>query len=202
MRALVLKDCYVIGKQLKFFLLFILIMSAIPSSFNNAFAVVYAAMLPYTAMAYDERSRWDQMTAMMPYSRRDVVLGKYAFGWLCILAAAGLSAVVQLLLSIFPYFGAFSPIVLLVSVCSGVCILSITLPLMFRFGVEKGRLAMFFLIFLVCASAGTIGSISDSGANFLTAYRDVALLGLPLLAVVLTLVSLPLSVWLYGRRQR
>ena len=43
--------------------------------------------------------------------------------------------------------------VILLSVCVAVCILDITLPMMFRFGVEEGRLAMFLIIFLVCASA-------------------------------------------------
>ena len=60
MKALMLKDTYVIWRQMKYFLVMILIFSALPSGFNNAFAVVYAAMLPYTALAYDERSKWDQ----------------------------------------------------------------------------------------------------------------------------------------------
>ena len=37
-----------------------------------------------------------------------------------------------------------------------VCILDITLPMMFRFGVEKARLAMLLIIFLVCAGAGAV----------------------------------------------
>ena len=76
MKALLLKDTYVIWKQMKIFLIIVLVFSAIPSSFNSAFAVIYAAMMPYTAMAYDERSTWDQMAAMMPYSPRDIVLDK------------------------------------------------------------------------------------------------------------------------------
>ena len=45
MKALILKDIYVIWRQMKYFLVMILIFSALPSGFNNAFAVVYAAML-------------------------------------------------------------------------------------------------------------------------------------------------------------
>ena len=82
MKALILKDTYVIWRQMKYFLVMLLLFCALPNGFNNAFAVVYAAMLPYTALAYDERSKWDQLAAMMPYSTRDIVLGKYVFGWL------------------------------------------------------------------------------------------------------------------------
>ena len=57
MQALILKDFYVMWKQTRIFLLVILVFSAIPGSFNAVFAVIYSAMLPYTAMAYDERSK-------------------------------------------------------------------------------------------------------------------------------------------------
>ena len=199
MKALLLKDTYVIWKQMKIFLLIILVFSAIPSGFNSAFAVIYAAMMPYTAMAYDERSKWDQMAAMMPYSPRDIVLGKYVFGWLCIAAAMVLSALFQGLLS---FLGASLSLALLaMSALSGLCVLAITLPVMFRFGVEKGRLAMFLIIFLVCGTAGGISSITiseGSGATF--AVQNLLLLILLVAAVVLTAVSVPLSMRFYRER--
>ena len=199
MKALLLKDTYVIWKQMKIFLLIILVFSAIPSGFNSAFAVIDAAMMPYTAMAYDERSKWDQMAAMMPYSTRDIVLGKYVFGWLCIAAAMVLSALFQGLLS---FLGASLSLALLaMSALSGLCVLAITLPVMFRFGVEKGRLAMFLIIFLVCGTAGGISSITiseGSGATF--AVQNLLLLILLVAAVVLTAVSVPLSMRFYRER--
>ena len=199
MKALLLKDTYVIWKQMKIFLIIILVFSAIPSGFNSAFAVIYAAMMPYTAMAYDERSKWDQMAAMMPYSPRDIVLGKYVFGWLCIAAAMVLSALFQGLLS---FLGASLSLALLaMSALSGLCVLAITLPVMFRFGVEKGRLAMFLIIFLVCGTAGGISSITiseGSGATF--AVQNLLLLILLVAAVVLTAVSVPLSMRFYRER--
>ena len=192
MKALLIKDSYVIWKQMKFFLLIILVFSAIPSSFNNVFAIVYASMLPYTALAYDERSKWDQLAAMMPYSERDIVLSKYVFGWLCIAAAAVLSTAVQLVIALFWEAPAFSLTVVLLSVCCGLCILAITLPLMFRFGVEKGRMGMFLLIFLVCGSAGAISSIASSVSGGF-AFQRAALPVLVLAAVALTAASVPLS---------
>ena len=40
MKALLLKDTCVIWKQMKYFLFLIVIFSAIPSAFNNIFAIV------------------------------------------------------------------------------------------------------------------------------------------------------------------
>ena len=48
--------------------------------------MLYAAMMPISALAYDENCKWDQLAAMMPYSVRDIVLSKYLFGYICLLA--------------------------------------------------------------------------------------------------------------------
>ena len=196
MSALLLKDYYVIFRQMKIFLLLILVFSCIPGTFYSTFAVVYASMLPYTALAYDERSRWDQMAAMMPYSARDVVLSKYLF-------SAAATFVLQTILSVIwlsDVEGPSIPVILL-SVCVAVCILDITLPMMFRFGVEKGRLAMFLIIFLVCASAGGIATIEQSSLDG-GFYLSLSLVPAAIAAVVLTVVSIPLAIRFYGRRSR
>ena len=200
MKALMIKDTYVIWKQMKYFLFLILIFSALPSGFNNAFAVIYAAMLPYTALAYDERSKWDQLAAMMPYSTRDVVLGKYVFGWLCIGGAAVLSGLLQSVLSLVIH-RAFLPSTLAMSVLGALCILAISLPLMFRLGVEKGRLGMFLIIFLVCGGAGAIASIAESASNGVHfAFQGTVLAVLLIAALVLTAVSVSLSIRFYTKR--
>ena len=201
MKALIIKDTYVIWRQMKYFLILILIFSALPSGFNNAFAVIYTSMLPYTALAYDERSKWDQLAAMMPYSTRDAVLSKYVFGWLCIGGAAVLSGLLQMALSLV-VDRVFLPGVMVLSVLGAVCILAISLPLMFRMGVEKGRLAMFLVIFLVCGAAGAIAHIAESvGSGTVFAFQG-PVLGVTLLAaLVLTTVSVPLSMRFYTKRQ-
>lgn len=201
MKALIIKDTYVIWRQMKYFLILILIFSALPSGFNNAFAVIYTSMLPYTALAYDERSKWDQLAAMMPYSTRDAVLSKYVFGWLCIGGAAVLSGLLQAIISLV-IDRVFLPGVMVLSVLGAVCILAISLPLMFRMGVEKGRLAMFLVIFLVCGAAGAIAHIAESvGSGTVFAFQG-PVLGVTLLAaLVLTAVSVPLSMRFYAKRQ-
>ena len=199
MSALILKDYYVIFRQMRIFLLLVLVFSCIPGAFYSTFAVVYASMLPYTALAYDERSHWDQMAAMMPYSDRDLVLSKYVFGWLFAVAAAAATFVLQTVLAaVWPGAEGPSVPVILLSVCVAVCILDITLPMMFRFGVEKARLAMFLIIFLVCAGAGAISVIDQSGGPDF----GFQMWAPPAVAVVMTAVSVPLSVRFYGRRRR
>ncbi|MFR3921142.1 MAG: ABC-2 transporter permease [Dysosmobacter welbionis] len=202
MSALLLKDYYVIFRQMKIFLLLILVFSCIPGTFYSTFAVVYASMLPYTALAYDERSRWDQMAAMMPYSARDVVLSKYLFGWIAVPSGGG---------HLCP---SDHPVGHLAQRCGGS--LHPRHPAVRVRGRvhpghhpahdvpvrrRKGRLAMFLIIFLVCASAGGIATIEQSSLDG-GFYLSLSLVPAAIAAVVLTVVSIPLAIRFYGRRSR
>lgn len=204
MRALLMKDCYTLWKQLRIFIVVMLVITVFNGTFGNLFIVVWAAMMPYTAMAYDERSRWDQLAAMMPYSIRDIVLSKYLLGWLCCGAAALFSLAVQSILTVLRFpMAALDPTANLLGFCASLCVLSLTLPLMFRFGVEKGRLVMFLLIFLVCGTAGALGTITvsvDRTAGGIHGPFAFFMFILPVAAVVLTAVSIPLAMRLYQKR--
>ena len=103
MKALVQKDFYVIWKQMRMLVLVLTLLSMVNSAFNTVFLVVWCSMLPYTAMAYDERSHWNQLAAMMPYSKRDIVLSKYVLGWLSMAAAIVLSLVFQTAAAVFTH---------------------------------------------------------------------------------------------------
>lgn len=200
MKALLMKDCCVLWKQLRIFIVVMLVITVFNGGFGNVFIVIWAAMLPYTAMAYDERSKWDQLAAMMPYSIRDIVLAKFLLGWLCCGAAALFALVCQLLQTVLGSpLAAFDPAANLIGLCGSLCVLSITLPMMFRFGVERGRLVMFLLIFLVCGAAGALGSIVVDGEG--PAHLPALLMAiLPIAAAVLTAASIPLSMKLYQKQ--
>lgn len=195
MKALLLKDYCVLWKQLRFFLLFILIFSALPGGFNGVFAVTYAALLPYSCIAYDERSKWDQLAAMMPYTARDLVLSRYVLGWIAAAGACTLSLVLQGVFSTLLDTG-FYPVTLVLAFFACLTTLAITLPLIFRFGVERGRLLMFLIIFLVCGSAGALGGIADATSGLPPA---AVWLLLPV-SLVLTVLSVPLSIRWYAHR--
>ena len=195
MKALLLKDYCVLWKHLRFFLLFILIFSALPGEFNGVFAVTYAALLPYSCIAYDERSKWDQLAAMMPYTARDLVLSRYVLGWIAAAGACALSLVLQGIFSSILDTG-FYPVTLVLAFFACLATLALTLPLIFRFGVERGRLIMFLIIFLVCGSAGALGAVADTASGPPPA---AVWLLLPV-SLVLTALSIPLSVRWYAKR--
>ena len=68
MRGLLIKDAYTIVKQTKVLLLITVIFAVVPSDFLFGSSVFYAAMMPITALAYDERAKWDKFAGMLPVS--------------------------------------------------------------------------------------------------------------------------------------
>lgn len=201
MKGLVLKDFYVLSRQMRSFFVLIVIFSLLPGSNMTIFAVIYAAMLPYTALAYDERAKWDQLAGMMPYSTRQLVLSKYILGWI----ASGATSLLALLAGVVErglgIGQASEPSMALLAFCVGTLMMSITLPLMFRLGVERGR--MFFVILMVviaCGSAGLLSGLAEEdGVQPLMALLTLVL---PLAAVLLSAVSILVSIRLYSRRER
>jgi len=194
MRALIKKDLFVLIRQMRMFLVIIVVFAILPGNSMTVFAVVYTAMLPYTALAYDERSKWDQMAAMLPYTNGDIVLSKYLLGYLLMGCAALLSLAAKLITR-------SDPSGMLLGLCIGLLMMALTLPPMFRFGVEKGR--MFFVFLMVLLGVGGTSLVTGITESPNTGSMEhLLMLILPLAAVVLNAVSIPLSIVLYGRRDR
>ncbi len=192
MKALVQKDFYVIWKQMRIFVLVLVLLSMVNSAFNTVFLVVWCSMLPYTAMAYDERSHWNQLAAMMPYSKRDIVLSKYVLGWICIAVSGVFCLAVQAASGIFSGSAPSVP-TLLASLCLGIITLDITLPAVLRFGVERGRMIFMVVIFGVAISIGILVDMVDE----LPSLPVPLVVLLPLGAAAGTALSIPLSMKLY-----
>lgn len=156
MKGLLVKDFLVITRHLKFFLLLILVMAVLGGSSMAPVAILLGAVLPMTAIAYDEQSNWSTLAAMMPYSKNDTVLSKYLLGYFCIAGITVLYLLAQLVLSALGY-GNFteSLSMLYFALLSGLLLLAVNTPILFKFGVQKGRF-VFILLLAFLTAAGTI----------------------------------------------
>ena len=200
MKALLLKDYYMLGKSLRFLVLVMALWSLVPVAFLNVFVVVYGSMIPYSAMSYDQQSRWNIFARMLPYRERDIVLSRYVLGWLYTTAAGTIMFALQNILSLFsPLFGC-SFRALLAALCVGFFLLDINIPLMLHFGAEKARWAASFITFLTFASVGALSGLINDAKNAAAAVLSLALPGMLVLTIIATAVSIPLSLHIYRKR--
>lgn len=198
MRGLLYKDACTLVRQVGIMLALVVLFGCMQRGSMTAVAIFYASLLPMTALAYDERCKWDTMAAGMPYSDLTLVGSKYVLGAVCIAGATAVSLLAQLA---FGSFCAEDAVSTLLIALLAFALNVIELPVMFRLGVEKGRLV--FLL-LTCGGVSAILVWRDAFIDTLDRIENpaAALLVLAGAAAVLTAVSLPLAVRMYRKRYR
>ena len=209
MKGLLLKDFYMAAKYCRTYLLigivFIAVSFAGPES-QNMFFVFYpcllCGMIPVNLLAYDERSRWLEYSGTLPYTKAQIVSGKYLVGIIVqgtMLIAVGIAQGVRMNMAGTFGWGEFAlfmgSIYAMATVTS-----SISLPFMFRWGVEKGRIAYYCMIGFVCA-AGYLGSVFFAQGSAQTVSGRVMLVLFFLAGTGIYAASWLASIALYQKRE-
>lgn len=162
MKSLLLKDFYVITKQLKIFLVIIPVIALTTGEAMSTFSILLGAVLPMTAIAYDERSKWNELAAMMPYSKFDLIFSKYLLGYLCMFGAALLVLIGQIIGKNIDIVGIDGDInVLRFAVMGGLIFIAINTPILFKYGSEKGRFVFIITMALVGASGPILQKVDS-----------------------------------------
>lgn len=196
MKGLLRKDFYVVAKQLKIFLVIIPIITLTAGLYMSPYVLLLGASMPMTVIAYDERSKWNELSVMLPYSKKQLVVSKYLFGYICTLVALTLAAAGQAIAAAMgmelPFGGS---LVLFFSTVFVLLYIPLSIPIFLRFGTTKGRL--FFITFIALAGAsGPLLQNLDSYMlqNIFQRFGLVATLFSILLVVVVNLISITISI--------
>jgi ABC-2 type transport system permease protein len=205
MKGLILKDLFNLKTQFRFYLFFILIfalMSFTGMDMNTLGGVIalVCAMLPITALGLDEKNNWDKYALTLPVVRKDLVLSKYTLGLICTVAG---SIVSFMLMGIRNGFSQTTLYIALVFFAISLFYLSLLLPLMFKLGVEKGRIIMILIAFL---PAIVISFLASRFSGVFSNEQFTSMLPfLPIIAVGLILiclfVSIAISMRIYKRKE-
>lgn len=150
MSGLLYKDFSIIKKQGRVYLILIAFYAIFGVATKNvsmfpAMISVFALMLPLTTLSYDEACKWDKFALTMPVSRRNIVLSKYLLAFIISCITLVLNVIVGALC------GQDVREAFVVGASSGFGILvlaSAVLPLVFKLGVEKGRLALVAVVLI------------------------------------------------------
>lgn len=206
MKGLLLKDWYMAKKYCRAHVLMTVVFIAVSMFGNdNLFFVFYPCLMcgiiPVTLLGYDERSRWLQYSATLPYTKAQIVSSKYLIGLLAQLAVLIFTAIAQAVKTKLSGAGlAELAVVLLMMLAISTFASSISLPFIFKLGVEKGRIAYYVMIGFVCGAAvlasGVFSRISVSEAEGSAVFAVLAVFGVAVYAL-----SWYLSVVFFKKRE-
>lgn len=209
MSGLLLKDILVLRKAVKIYLamlvfyLVLTISGAFDISMVTGFVALFIMMLPLSSFAYDELARWDKYAAALPAGRRGVVAAKYLLVFLLGAVAEVLIAVMAVILLLLKKTAPGETMLTgLACVGVGLLINSILLPLLFKFGAEKGRLftmAVMAVAFLI--GFGGAKLLGFSGQMPELPCPDLVFIAALLVVVALAVfVSYRISLGIYGNK--
>lgn len=170
MKGLLLKDWYMTKKYCRSYLLicvcFVILSLA---SEGNMFFVFYpcllCGMIPVNLLGYDERSRWTEYSGALPYTRAQIVSAKYLIGLFAQIAVLAVNSIAQgIKMTVDGSFvlTEFLVLVMMLLIMSTVTS-SLTLPFVFKLGVEKGRSVYFVTVGLVCAVSIVASNLFSDG---------------------------------------
>ena len=172
-------------------------------SFLSGMIILIMSMLPITSFSYDQHAKWDLFSQTLPVSRKQLVMSKYVLGIISIVAGAILAILLNVAVLLMKslevdiwYLILANSLIALVALLY----LSILIPLVYKFGVEKSRLLM--IVVLAVPSVLAIG-LSKAGVSIpvLDEITPVSVVAIGLVFVVcIILISYVISVRIYMQK--
>ena len=203
MKALLRKDLYTTVGSLRMIFLIMAIFAVVTVfAENTGFYVPYLVVLPSTLgstlINLDTREKWDRFALTLPVSRRTVIGARYVFMLLLVLFGTATGAACFALRTVRGFES--GGIIEAVAVCmaAGLTVPSVLLPVAYKFGADKGRYIVIFLIMGLM-----IGLMSLAGENFDLSGLPLRVPAwtLPLAAAGLFALSWAVSVRIYEKKE-
>lgn len=210
MKGLFIKDLYLMKKYCKilFVLVIVFLIAGITKKdeFFHTYSLLMVSIVPVTLLSYDEKSKWNVYSQTMPYTKKQIVSEKY-------LVMLGLLCAVSILLCISQYFITktqvssdiwyyytlrLQTVVILFSIC--MIMSSILLSVLFKFGIEKGRIVYYILFILAAIAANSIHT-PDTSKVIPALIREHMMLMVFAVDILLLGTSWILAVHSYGKRE-
>ena len=205
MKSLLLKDFYMIIKYCKsfFFIIAVFIVSSfldVNNMFFNIYPIMISSIIPLTLLSYDEKDRWLEYSAGLPYSRAQIVSAKYLIGLgfgAMVFVVSMIAMIIRMVIDgVFDIFGLLS--------MGGVLIIlglvgpSLVFPCIFKMGTEKGRLMFYVMIGFSSAVAAAISAM-DFELTFIKGNFIIPIIAAIVIAAYI--ISWRLSILFFEKRE-
>ena len=210
MKGLLLKDFCILKKQMKLMVVFVIFyaiwaVAAKMPTMMGTMVILLSIMMPISSMSYDEAGQWYRYAFSLPIPRRTLVLSKYVLGFLVSLGGLVVSAIGNIIiLALTNGENALESWLTIIGFLElGVIFLSIIIPILFKYGVEKGRLFIVVIVVISSLLVPLLGStLKTSGTLMPSAELLQAILySSPLFTLAIFLISFRISVGICRKKE-
>ncbi len=189
MKGLILKDLLNLKKAIKTMLIvgiaYSIFFSTVQPTFLTGILTLLFSMQSLSSFSYDEYAKWDSYALTLPISRKDLVLSKYILFMTFPIIGSVLSIILSMIIGLFKQTLMVEEIFASAMgfLFSMEILFLILLPLIFKFGIERGRIMI------------TVVSFSIFGIGFLV-IKLIQALNLPFLSLEQIYALTPIIPWI------
>ena len=205
MLGLIKKDFLIIKNNLKLIIVMLMVffIMALGGQFNISFIPTFIiVMLFISTFSYDEYNNWDAYAITLPGGRKSIVKSKYITSLFLTLLSAVITVLLNCLISVINNTDVNEFISsLLGSICAIVIIQSIMYPLIFKFGMEKGRIVLFILVFVMVGVISLLKKIIKTPDILVVLFNDYWFIVIPIILVISLLISYKISEKIYLKKE-
>ena len=199
MKGTIIKDLKNIMGQFIYYLILMGVFLAVTAIAENIYfyagaSVFFCVAVPVSALAYDEKDNWDKFALASGVTRGRLAASRYVLG---LLVFAPLWAISFILAAACGMWSAENLSVLLAYGGIGLLTMETVLPVIFRVGVEKGRLVYMLMIVAVLVLGGAIAFFVETIGGMSVLYTSVAVF---LCGAVGFFVSLKIACGIYAKK--
>lgn len=195
MKGLLLKDLFGLKRFIKTILVFFGILLLIGfindsgSSFYTGIIIMYTVMLTITSFSIDESTKWMQYALSMPIKRTTIILEKYVLGLLLSVAGVLISLLMEEILIVTMHHNWTVEVLISEAMIFlvGIIMLSVLIPLLYRFGTEKARLMLIVIFALPFLAVFLINQFSPFSLDAINLEMFMKLF--PLLTLIIVFIS-------------
>ena len=175
--------------------------------FLNILLGMSVLLTVYQVMAYEDHNNIDYLISYLPVKRNEYVLSRYLLGIVSILLSTIIVCIVYFVsIKINSSQEMSLELLLPTSTTSAILSMSVIIPLVLKFGINKGRVFMSIIVMVISTVPMSIVSdISKNPKIMSTIMNLINNLGIPIIAVIINiiviLISMMISIKLYKNKE-
>lgn len=208
MLGLIKKDLLIIKNNIKFAIIFIAVFAFFSEQSSEILYFVpifLSTMLFISTFSYDEYNKWDAYACTLPQGKTSVVKAKYLSSLLLTLIAILVTIILGFIIGrINENFDANEMLSIISGAVFAIALLqSVIFPLMYKFGVEKGRIGIFLGAFGISGLIGVLFKYLNIKIpnNIIQIFNDYWFIILPVIIISMLLISYNISKKIYLKKE-
>ena len=208
MLGLIKKDFLIVKNNLKLIIIMLMMffIMALQGEFDITFVLPFiVVMLFISTFSYDEFNKWDAYAITLPNGRKNIVKSKYIASLILVIGAIIVTFLLNYFVGLINNNLEFDKIIssVLAIATGAIFIEAVMYPLIFKYGIEKGRIGLFALTIAIVVIVTLITKISKLSipANIIIFLNNYYFIIIPIILTIILLLSYKISEKIFLKKE-